>query len=153
MNKKDNQYESDRLSKIDKAENQEGYPLYPKSEDIYETFEKESEINPADISNTKTSRSSNALRQQALDKKHNLSGKDLDVPGSELDDAQEDIGNEDEENNYYSLSEDNQDIESVITNQLKTRIMLSKAKTLGKFKLRGKDGEIGSVKEFYFDRI
>ena len=29
--------------------------------------------------------------------------------------------------------------------------MLSKAKTLGKFKLRGKDGEIGSVKEFYFD--
>lgn len=107
MNKKDNQYESDRLSKIDKDENQEGYPLYPKNEDIYETFEKESEINPADISNTKTSRSSNALRQQALDKKHNLSGKDLDVPGSELDDAQEDIGNEDEENNYYSLSEDN----------------------------------------------
>ena len=29
--------------------------------------------------------------------------------------------------------------------------MLSKAKILGKFKLRGKDGEIGSVKEFYFD--
>lgn len=31
------------------------------------------------------------------------SGDDLDVPGSELDDEQEDIGEEDEENNYYSL--------------------------------------------------
>ena len=29
--------------------------------------------------------------------------------------------------------------------------MLSKAKTLGKYKLRGKDGEIGKVEEFYFD--
>jgi hypothetical protein len=28
------------------------------------------------------------------------------VPGSELDDEQEDIGNEDEENNYYSLGGD-----------------------------------------------
>lgn len=33
---------------------------------------------------------------------------DLDVPGSELDDDNEDIGEEDEENNYYSQS-DNQD--------------------------------------------
>jgi hypothetical protein len=31
-----------------------------------------------------------------------LSGDDLDVPGAELDDDQEDIGSEDEENNYYS---------------------------------------------------
>ena len=30
----------------------------------------------------------------------------LDVPGAEIDDAQEDIGNEDEENNYYSLGGD-----------------------------------------------
>jgi len=29
--------------------------------------------------------------------------KDLDIPGSELDDHQENIGSEDEENNYYSL--------------------------------------------------
>ena len=33
----------------------------------------------------------------------------LDVPGSELDDANEDIGEEDEENNYYSLGGDNHD--------------------------------------------
>lgn len=32
---------------------------------------------------------------------------DLDVPGSELDDAGEEIGEEDEENNYYSLGGDN----------------------------------------------
>ncbi|HEV7779700.1 MAG TPA: hypothetical protein VGO58_00460 [Chitinophagaceae bacterium] len=34
------------------------------------------------------------------------SGKDLDVPGSEDDDANEDIGEEDEENNSYSLGGD-----------------------------------------------
>ena len=33
-------------------------------------------------------------------------GDDLDVPGSELDDDQEDIGSEDEENNYYSRGQD-----------------------------------------------
>lgn len=32
-------------------------------------------------------------------------GDDLDVPGSELDDDNEDIGEEDEENNYYSRSD------------------------------------------------
>lgn len=34
---------------------------------------------------------------------------------------------------------------------IKRRIMLSKSKTLEKFKLRGIDGEIGKVEEFYFD--
>jgi len=34
-----------------------------------------------------------------------LSGKDLDVPGSEDDDADEDIGEEDEENNSYSMAD------------------------------------------------
>ena len=33
----------------------------------------------------------------------------LDIPGSELDDDMEDIGEEDEENNYYSLGGDNHD--------------------------------------------
>lgn len=32
---------------------------------------------------------------------------DLDIPGSEMDDANEEIGEEDEENNYYSLGGDN----------------------------------------------
>lgn len=36
-----------------------------------------------------------------------FSGKDLDIPGSELDDDKEEIGSEDEENNGYSLGGDN----------------------------------------------
>ncbi|MBO9571034.1 MAG: hypothetical protein J7497_02320 [Chitinophagaceae bacterium] len=32
---------------------------------------------------------------------------DLDIPGSELDDQNEELGEEDEENNYYSLGGDN----------------------------------------------
>lgn len=35
----------------------------------------------------------------------------LDVPGAELDDADEKLGEEDEENNYYSLSDENDDQE------------------------------------------
>ena len=35
----------------------------------------------------------------------NVSGKDLDVPGEDVDDAMEDIGEEDEENNEYSLGD------------------------------------------------
>lgn len=40
---------------------------------------------------------------------HDASGSDLDVPGSELDDASESLGSEDEENNLYSLGGDNHD--------------------------------------------
>jgi hypothetical protein len=36
-----------------------------------------------------------------------FTGESLDVPGSEADDANENIGEEDEENNYYSLGGDN----------------------------------------------
>lgn len=38
-----------------------------------------------------------------------FSGKDLDIPGSELDDAGESIGAEDEENNSYSLGGDSKE--------------------------------------------
>ena len=34
-----------------------------------------------------------------------VSGSDLDVPGADLDDANEEIGEEDEENNAYSLGD------------------------------------------------
>lgn len=62
-----------------------GYPHYPEKEDIYEKDKKEryAEDDPADSD-----------------------GQDLDVPGSELDDLNESIGEEDEENNYYSLGGD-----------------------------------------------
>ena len=39
----------------------------------------------------------------------NRTGDDLDVPGSEDDDADENMGEEDEENNYYSLGGDRKD--------------------------------------------
>ena len=87
-----------------------GYPLYPDSEDIYENFKEEEAINPEDISKTKTPNSTNALRRKDLDNKS--AENDLDIPGSELDDLQEDIGSEDEENNYYSLGgERHEDLE------------------------------------------
>ena len=68
--------------------------VYPPSQDIYNKFEKEENINPEDISKRKEIDDDEAIR-------------DLDIPGSELDDEQEDIGSEDEENNYYSLGGDN----------------------------------------------
>ena len=41
-----------------------------------------------------------------------FAGKDLDIPGSDLDDNEEMVGSEDEENNSYSLGGDNhQDLE------------------------------------------
>lgn len=39
--------------------------------------------------------------------KKNISATDLDIPGAKLDDADEAIGEEDEENNDYSLGADN----------------------------------------------
>ncbi len=36
----------------------------------------------------------------------NMTGEDLDIPGGSADDANERIGEEDEENNYYSLGGD-----------------------------------------------
>ena len=46
-------------------------------------------------------------------------GEDLDIPGAELDDANEDIGEEDEENNYYSLGGDrHEDLEEDNANEI-----------------------------------
>src|SRR5690242_8308200 len=42
------------------------------------------------------------LNEESFD--DDVSGEDLDVPGSEDDDADEEIGEEDEENNDYSLN-------------------------------------------------
>jgi hypothetical protein len=74
--------------------------VHPASEDIYTKYLKEEEINPEDTSETKEANSNNDFRMRELDDAQTV--KDLDIPGSELDDQQEDIGSEDEENNYYS---------------------------------------------------
>ena len=95
----------ENIPEKEKVDDPEGYPLYPDSEDIYEKFQEETDVNPEDVSKTKAANSTNASRRKELD--NEVSEKDLDIPGAELDDAQEAIGNEDEENNYYSLGGDN----------------------------------------------
>jgi len=82
--------------------------LYPPSEDIYNKLHKESDINPEDISKKKIPVETNNVTDfNEKDFEDDKSGADLDIPGSELDDAQEKIGSEDEENNHYSIGGDN----------------------------------------------
>ena len=71
-------------------------PIYNKEDDIYN---REMEQSLDDEENA-------AKRRQGQDERP---GEDLDVPGAELDDADEAIGEEDEENNYYSLGGDAHD--------------------------------------------
>lgn len=71
---------------------------YPANEDIYNQEERLEDIDPQDISGERIINNDNHEWKQNSDK----IGNDLDVPGAELDDEQEDIGSEDEENNYYS---------------------------------------------------
>lgn len=70
-----------------------GYPHYSAKEDI---FQKEKRVLDDEFGQENASEA----QERSLD-------EGLDVPGSELDDDQEEIGSEDEENNYYSLGGDN----------------------------------------------
>ena len=83
-----------------------GYPEYAAKDDIYNKEKEEQDLDPE---NTSKKKSPNEKPDKLNEKDFGevLTGSDLDVPGSELDDAQEDIGSEDEENNYYSLGGDN----------------------------------------------
>lgn len=82
------------------------YPTYPPREDIYNNNIEETEIDPEDISKTKVSNENDGVWNEK-NFYEDKSGNDLDIPGSELDDEQENIGNEDEENNGYSIGGDN----------------------------------------------
>jgi hypothetical protein len=75
------------------------------SEDIYKKGQKESEINPEELSEKKSPNAEEGVWNEG-DDMGDMSGGDLDVPGSELDDQQELVGSEDEENNTYSLGGD-----------------------------------------------
>jgi hypothetical protein len=101
------------IVKIESIEEQEllpGYPTYPASEDIYSQCKEESEINPEEIEKKKNIERGDGFDEfNVNDFENHMSGDDLDVPGSELDDVQESIGSEDEENNYYSLGGDDHD--------------------------------------------
>ena len=95
MNKKPSSRRSEKSNFPD-------YPLYPSSEDVYSQF-KEEDIN-LDLNVKENLEKSGKMNEK--DFEEDMTGTDLDVPGAELDDVQENIGSEDEENNYYSLGGD-----------------------------------------------
>jgi hypothetical protein len=78
------------------------YPPYPRIEDIYSQF-KEEDI---DLDLNVKENFVKPGKMNEKDFEEDMTGNDLDVPGAELDDVQENIGSEDEENNYYSLGGD-----------------------------------------------
>ncbi|MFP5042494.1 hypothetical protein [Parasediminibacterium sp. JCM 36343] len=85
-----------------------GYPIYPANEDIYSRFKEEEDIDPEDVSKLKTENEKGKFeKRNEKDFGRDKSGDDLDIPGGELDDEDEILGEEDEENNYYSLGGDN----------------------------------------------
>ena len=95
---------------IKDGNNLPGYPVYPESEDIYNNYLEEKDINPEDIYSRKESTEKYKVeRSSEIDLNAEYPVNDLDVPGSELDDDMEIIGSEDEENNYYSLGGDDHD--------------------------------------------
>ena len=90
-----------------------GYPLYPPGDDIYSRFTKDELIDPEEAAEMQDSMDkAKVYTRNEKDFDVDVSGyrsvgDGLDVPGSELDNQQENIGSEDEENNYYSLGGDN----------------------------------------------
>ena len=92
------------INKKDKEEFP-GYPPYPPGKDIYINDKEEEDINPEEVSEIKEPNEKPGMRNEK-DFRNDISGGELDVPGTELDDARENIGSEDEENNLYSLGGD-----------------------------------------------
>jgi hypothetical protein len=82
------------------SDNKAGYPLYPPDEDVYSHFEQKKSVN--------TQGDEEELSNDTYFE-NDISRNRLDITGSELDDQQEDIGSEDEENNYYSIGGDRHD--------------------------------------------
>jgi hypothetical protein len=79
---------------------------YPAKDDIYNKGKEDTDLDPEDISKVKSPNEIPGMRNEKTFGDV-VTGVDLDVPGSELDDEQENIGSEDEENNYYSIGGDN----------------------------------------------
>jgi hypothetical protein len=101
---------SNQTGKSDKTNeniNLPGYPLYPDSEDVYSKFNEEQDLNPEDTSKMKEP-NENFPPEKNNEKGFydDVSGGDLDIPGNELDEREENMGSEDEENNFYSLGGD-----------------------------------------------
>lgn len=88
---------------------------YPPEEDIFRQGLIVDDIDPEDVTKLKREIEMDADDWNEKTFDDELTGDDLDVPGSEFDDEDEMIGKEDEENNYYSLGGDNH--ESLEENQ------------------------------------
>lgn len=83
-----------------------GYPSYPPTEDIYGKLHKARDLNPEEPTKNKKNTGKTGSKN-TKDFSDDVTGDDLDIPGSDLDDDMEMSGDEDEENNYYSLGGDN----------------------------------------------
>ncbi|HXC07046.1 MAG TPA: hypothetical protein VNZ86_19940 [Bacteroidia bacterium] len=87
------------------VQNAKDYPLYPATEDIYAQAKEEKDLDPENISKTKQPNEIPDTRNEK-DFMSDITGEDLDIPGNEEDEKEENEGHEDEENNYYSLGGD-----------------------------------------------
>lgn len=90
--------------KKDKEKDLPGYKPYPDSEDIF-LKDVETDIDPEKLLEN-TGNHGSITDESKIKKNLPKPMNELDVPGSELDDESEKSGNEDEENNYYSLGGD-----------------------------------------------
>jgi len=83
-----------------------GNPMYSTLvDDVYEFWKTKSDINPEDISKHQAPNEElGTFNEKGFE--DDVSGSDLDIPGFELNNQQENIGNGDEENNHYSLGGD-----------------------------------------------
>jgi len=103
----DNTNPAPKTDEINENTNPKGYPLYPPEEDVYSKFKEEEDLNPEDVSKKKEPNEESPVEKNNEKNFYDdVSGGDLDVPGSEEDQKEENMGSEDEENNFYSLGGD-----------------------------------------------
>lgn len=107
-------------SKPEKKEEEEfpGYPEYPAGEDIMNKRNRDSEVDVdmnqitgsfrhnSELPTERKKSAEPSTDEQEETWREDKVGDDLDVPGAELDDDEENIGEEDEENNIYSIGGD-----------------------------------------------
>ena len=84
-----------------------GYEQYPSDEDIFRKNHLASEIDPEALSGDRTYPKRGVAPGSGIPASY--TDINLDIPGVESDDELESIGSEDEENNYYSIVDDNFD--------------------------------------------
>lgn len=93
-----------KTNKNDQERDFPGYPHYPSEQDITNpgNGNKKVDLDAEELANSGRLSAAKANEENLrLDE-----DTDLDIPGAELDDENEAIGEEDEENNYYSLGGD-----------------------------------------------